>query len=257
MKKFWISIIEVVAITAFALSCIPNKKLSYFNANLETTSTSELKPSKENIIKPNDELYISISSFDDPNLSFVSESQSIYNSGFSTELSVSLVSYTVQTDGTIQLPVVGKTALSGLTLDEAKAKLEGSLKDYLNQPIIKIKFGFKKFTVLGEVNQPGYYTYTKDRINILEALGTAGDMTLHGDRRNILLIRETENKIEKQRIDLTSDIIFSSDYYYLKPDDIIYVKPRSSVTWSSISTPISLIFSTITTTILILNYVSQ
>jgi len=96
--------------------------------------------------------------------------------------------------------------------------------------------------------------YTKDRISILEAIGMAGDATVHGNLRDVYLVRSVNDSILKTKLDLTKDDILSSEYYYLQPNDIIYIRPRPSIKWSVIAVPISLSLSTITTALLILNF---
>ncbi len=249
------SIFFVLSVLFIILNgCISQKKMEYLQDPVETSKTYSIPIVEENRIKPNDELYISVSSFDDPDFGFVGTGSEYQRTGYSNDLSVSLISYTVQTDGTIQFPVLGQIQLSGLTLEEARLMMEKSLKDYLDQPMVKIKFSIKKVTILGEVNMPGNYTYSKDHINILEALGIAGDMTVHGNRREVYLMRTNADKLIKYRVDLTQDELVFEKYFNIEPDDIIYVKPRNSRKWNVISIPISLVLSTITTSLLIINY---
>ena len=108
---------------------------------------------------------------------------------------------------------------------------------------------------MGEVNVPGRYTYSKEQLNIFEAIGLAGDITIHGDRKHVYLIRKNaDSTVIKSIVDLTNDDDLFSNCYYIQPDDVIYIKPRKSRQWNVISTPISLILSSLTTFILILNY---
>ncbi|MCA9750468.1 MAG: SLBB domain-containing protein, partial [Romboutsia sp.] len=106
--------------------------------------------------------------------------------------------------------------------------IKDMLKDYLKDPIVNIRTVNFKVTILGEVTRPGSYTIPNDRITILEALGLASDLTLQGQRNNVLVIREINNKTISYRVDLTSEEVFSSPYYYLTQNDVIYVEPNNS-----------------------------
>lgn len=246
----------LIAIILFT-SCIPQKKLSYLQEPVADKKTYTLNKPAENKIKPTDELYINVSSFDDPSMSFMNSEANYARSGYSNELSVSLITYVVNNEGNIYLPVIGNVNLKGLTLDEAREKLIKLLSDYLNQPAVEIKFAYKRVTVLGEVNNPGTYLFTKDYINVFEALGLCGDLNIHGSRKEIYIIRETEKQVEKIKLDLRDDDLVFNKLYYIQANDIIYVKPRNSVKWNTISTPLSIVLSAITTTVLVLNYIDN
>ena len=130
-------------------------------------------------------------------------------------------------------------------------------KGYLNQPAVNVRFVDKVVTVLGEVEGPGVYTFTKREIPILEALAYAGDMTVYGNRNKILIIREEENIIYRHRIDITEPGVQASKYYYIRPNDIVYVEPLKRRIWGFETIPIGLIFSTITATLLVLTYMQR
>jgi len=235
-------------------SCINQKKIQYLQVPPETSKVFELKHSEGIPIKPNDELYIKVSSFDHLEFDFFSSERDLMNSSFANELSLSLITYSVSDSGTIYFPILGSIYVKDLTIPELTAELTNLLKDYFNQPTVIIKYAYKKITILGEVNAPGTYTYSRDQITLFEALGLAGDLTIHGDRKEIILLRTNEHGMQKEIIDITDDYQVFGTYYFLRPDDVVYVTPRKSMKWGTVSTPISLIFSTITTTILLLNY---
>lgn len=249
-----IRLLPLAIVTLVISSCISQRKLEYLQDPVETQKRYALQQSKENIIKPNDELYINVTSIDDPVFNFLGGETDNMRTGFGNDLAISLISFTVAKDGTIQFPILGKVHVESLTLDAARQKLEEQLQGYLNQPSVTIKFGYKKITVLGEVRQPGNHTYAKDQLNIFEAISLSGDMTVHGNRKEVNLLRKVDDKMVKYNIDMTKDNIVFAEYYYVQPDDIIYVKPRKSLKWNVVSVPISLILTTITTSILIINY---
>lgn len=138
--------------------------------------------------------------------------------------------YLVTLDGVITLPILGKISVKDLTLLElenllVKKLIEGN---QLANPIVTVRLINAKFTILGEVKNPGTYTFNEQNISILQAFGYAGDLTIHGKRQDVLIIREENNKKTYMTIDLTSKKWFDSPYYYIKPNDIIYVNPNGA-----------------------------
>ncbi|MFD2554234.1 polysaccharide biosynthesis/export family protein [Sphingobacterium tabacisoli] len=136
--------------------------------------------------------------------------------------------YLVDADGEIDFPVLGKVKVGGLSRLEARDLLRSKLKQYIVDPGVNLTFANFKVTVLGEVAKPGTYTLPQERVTVLEALGLAGDMTIKGVRSNVLLIREKDGEKKMERLNLLSDSILNSPYYYLAQNDVIYVEPNGS-----------------------------
>lgn len=252
MKLAFKIVLMVLVLGQF--SCVSHRKIEYIQDISKFKDTLDLKY-KEAVINPFDELYIRVSSFDDVEYNFFSNQSSEMRMGFSNEFSVSLISYTVDPDGNIYFPLLGSFSVGKLTILEATNKLQIALSEYFNQPTVLMRKINKRFSVLGYVNRPGRYSYTQERINIFEAISMAGDINFHGDHKEIMILRTINDKTVSIPIDLTKDDIIESDYYFLQPDDIIYIKPRLSAQWTITSVPYSLILSTITTFLLILRYV--
>lgn len=236
-------------------SCVPNRKIVILQEDAKAPSTmnTERSPQEEQYIQSADELYIRINSMD--------EYTEYYNitteGGMYGRYDPSLSSYTVEINGTVFLPMIGNIYVVGFTLEEAGKKIQEMYKGYLNQPAVNVRFVDKVVTVLGEVEGPGVYTFTKREIPILEALAYAGDMTVYGNRNKILIIREEENIIYRHRIDITEPGVQASKYYYIRPNDIVYVEPLKRRIWGFETIPIGLIFSTITATLLVLTYMQR
>ncbi|WP_214070559.1 polysaccharide biosynthesis/export family protein [Mucilaginibacter sp. dw_454] len=133
--------------------------------------------------------------------------------------------YRVNQDGEIVVPYLGKLKVSGMTTDEIAAKLAPQLEQYLKQPVVSVRVLNFKVSVLGDVLRPDVFSVQNERITIMEALGLAGDLNITAKRKNVLLIREVDGKRQYLPIDLTSKNIFSSPYYYLRNNDVIYVEP--------------------------------
>lgn len=138
--------------------------------------------------------------------------------------------YRVSKAGEIDLPILGRIKVQNLTVDElhnlVQQKVEAT--GYLKNPSVQVRFMSFRITVLGEVNAPGSFTVATSKVTILEAIGLARDVTIFSNRDNILVVRE-QNGIRKYgRIDLKSKTIFESPYYYLQPNDVVYVEPHKS-----------------------------
>jgi len=199
-------------------SCSSKKDILYFN-DINTNDKDKIVFSAGKI-QINDILSIVISTSS-------TELAVIYNLNLTSS---STIGYLVNTEGNITMPVLGKIKAQGLTLIELENFLVKKLKDdsHLSDPIVTARLLNAKFTILGEVNKPGTYTFNEENISMLQALGYAGDLTINGKRDNVLIIREENNIKTYVTLDLTSKKWFDSPYYYIKPNDVIYINPNGS-----------------------------
>jgi len=204
----------------FLSSCSTKKQVIYFNdINFENQDKNIISVGK---IQPNDILSIIISSSS-------TELSTMYNLNQDQNQNSSFFpGYLVNLEGKITLPILGKITVKDLTMAQleellVKILIEGK---HLSEPIVTARLMNAKFTVLGEVSKPGTYTYSEQNISVLQALGYAGDLTINGKRENVLLIREENNAKTYITIDMTSKQWFGSPYYYIKPNDVIYVNPN-------------------------------
>jgi len=136
--------------------------------------------------------------------------------------------YLVDPNGYIDFPVLGRIKLGGMTKPEAKKILNSELSKLVMDPSVNIRFLNFRVTVIGEVKNPSTFTIPSEKINILEALGLAGDMTPYGMRSNVLLIREEEGVRTLSRINLNSKEVLNSPNFYLRQNDVIYVEPNKT-----------------------------
>ncbi|MDR3062296.1 MAG: polysaccharide biosynthesis/export family protein [Dysgonamonadaceae bacterium] len=143
--------------------------------------------------------------------------------------------YLVNSAGEIDFPVLGTIRVAGMNRSELEAYLKKELKQYIKEdPVITIRLMNYRVSVLGEVTRPGQYSVSRDKINVLEALSLAGDMTIYGKRDNVTLMRETpDGEIKVVRLDLNSTEVLSSPYFYLQQNDVIYVEPNKAKAKSS------------------------
>ncbi len=186
----------------------------------------------EPTIKNNDQLLISVSS---PVLN--QEQVAQFNLPMNTYLapgettiiqSAAIQTYTVDKEGYINFPVIGRFKIGDLTRSQAVENLVAEISQYLDDPIVNLQVISFKVTVLGEVLQPGTIKVSDERISIFEALGAAGDMTIYGNRKNVRIIRDNNGQKEAAVLDLTKSDIFTSPYYYLQQNDILYVEPNNT-----------------------------
>lgn len=206
--------------TVLLCSCASSKKVLYFqdigqNKNLE--ALRDYEPA----IRKDDQLSILVSG---PNKEVVVP----YNLSGDNSSGGGGIAYHVDLDGYINFPVLGQIRAEGLTRRELAAKLTEEIAKDVKNPIVNISFLNYRITILGEVHSPGTYTLPSEKTTILQALGMAGDLAITAKRKNILLIREADGKYEYARIDLRKTDVFSSPYYYLSQNDVIYVSPVSS-----------------------------
>ena len=239
-----------------SLSCSTKKQILYLQ-DIDAYNNSEVL-SIENTIQHNDILSVVVSSS-------IIETAEPYNKATTTAGSTSAgqnqnyqnQGYLVSKDLEIKLPILGNIPVANKTLKELESFVENLLfsAEHLNEPTVMVSLLNAKFTTLGEMGTGTHY-FSENNLTILQAIGMAGDLNINGLRDDIILIREIDGKRTIAHLDLTSANLFESPYYYIKPNDLIYVKPNDVRVRSAgfITGPTALIgFGTlILTTILLL-----
>lgn len=134
--------------------------------------------------------------------------------------------YKVDSTGNIVMPVIGKIKAEDLTIDELQSVIDRKLSPFVKNPLVRVRFLAFNVNVLGEVRNPGIQKFYTDRVTIIDALATAGDLTDFGRRDNIILLRTESGKIVEYKIDLRTKTVFQSPMYMLQPNDIVYVQPN-------------------------------
>jgi polysaccharide export outer membrane protein len=211
-----------------ATSCASRKDLVYFQD--EPLSGGYIDSAPEQLVyKPDDILTINVSAADPLaakpfNLAVVSESEDLLSVTGATRMQTYLIDY----NGNIEFPVLGTLHIAGMTRIELTTMLKEKISIYAKDPIINIRLINFTVTVIGEVSSPGTFTIQSERISLPEALGMANDLTIYGQRENVLLIREVEGKKKFAKIDLTSVNAVSSPIYYLQQNDVIVVEPNNA-----------------------------
>ncbi len=213
----------------FLASCTTGRNLVYFSdlkseASNQTPVANNIEPK----IQTDDLLGIVVSSQN-------AESNLLFNSGMllpagpiagaNAAASRPSEGYLVDSNGEINFPIVGKIKLAGLTKEEATDKITGIIGKSVKMPIITVRYLNFRVTVIGEVSKPASFIVPTEKINLLEALGLAGDMTAYGRRDNVLIIREKNNIRSTTRVNLNNKALLNSPYFYLQQNDIVYVEP--------------------------------
>lgn len=223
--------IQPLTLTAFVMiaslafiSCGTPKDLVYFqNMSRDTTLQNTVSKNFELKIKPDDLLYIGVTSASAEQSALFNAPQVATIGSAATGSNTS--GYLVDKNGNIQLYKLGDIKVAGLTRVEVKEKLQRELAPYLKEPVVTVRNLNNRVTVLGEVGRPGVLPMQTDQISLLEAIGQSGDLTAFGRRDNILVIRQTENGKEFKTVNLLDKALFSSPYYYLQNEDVVYVEP--------------------------------
>lgn len=248
----WISLILMV----FS-SCIPQKKMLYLQAKSETDTITTFKNERkiEYKVQSGDNLYIRVITLDEKTTILLNPLTSGGSQNINNDASVYLNSYNVTESGYLDFPMVGEVYVKDLSTEQITEKLNTELKAYMKEFIVIVKLVNFNITMLGEVQRPGQYKIYQDNINIFEAVSMASDLTDFANRNTVAIIRQTKSGSEVVYLDMTQRDLLESDYYYLKPNDIVYVQPVKGKQFTFANFPYSVIFGLISSTILILTYV--
>jgi polysaccharide export outer membrane protein len=202
-------------------SCGSSKRINtdylYFKSGSDTVSM----PAKKTNIQPFDILSVQVIS-----RTLNQEQAAIFNYPAGKDGIQSAQGYQVNTTGNIEMPVIGQVKAAGLTLEELEVSLSEKLNNYVKNPGVIVRFLQFDVNVLGEVRNPGIQKFKTDKVTVIDALSSAGDLTDYGKREDVVVIREQYGKKITYRVDLRNRAIFESPVYYLQPNDIVYVNPN-------------------------------
>ena len=243
-------------------SCVPTKNLTYLqnksgNATPQPINAVALKPYR---LQTNDIISITIKAIDPKLVEMFTASTT--SAASLSDQSLYFTGYTVDDHGNVRVPVLGEVKVLGSTLEETRIKIEQQLlAEYFREEAaiyVNVKLAGFRYTINGEVSQPGSQILNQEKVNIMEAIANAGDITVTGDRRSVSVIRQFPHGTEIHNIDLTDANAMQSPYYYLQPNDYIYVKPLPQKAWGtgttglqSFTTIVS-VLTLVTTTFLLL-----
>ena len=225
MNKGFIYILLFV----FICSCASKKDLYYFQNIDEINIENSFQYLT---IKPGDILDIQIKALNPESVQVFQRQSSLGQQNAQLQ-SRSLDGYLVDSDGTINLPLIGNVNTSNLNITTLSKDIENALTPYIKNPSVNVRILNFRVSILGEVNNPGTFTFFEERVSIPQALGLAGDLTINGDRNNVLLVRDMGGKKTSYFIDLTKSKFFNSSSYFLKQNDILYIRPNNAKIKSS------------------------
>lgn len=245
-KSFYI----LLLFSALFTSCIPVKDLWYLqdknnSTEQNTVSAVESKPYR---LQVNDVLSVNIKAIDSKLVSIFNTTESA--SAGQSESALYFDGFTVDDHGNIRMPILGEINVIGYTLEEVRGIIEKKLlEEYFKSEaniFVTVKLAGFRYTINGEVGSTGTKTLFQPHVNVLEAVANAGDITTVGNRKAVMIIRQTPTGVQMNEIDLTDINVMKSPYYYLQPNDYIYVKPLRQKTWGTGQTGIQSIGTIIT-----------
>lgn len=241
--------ILLFAILSSVVSCVPSKDVIYFQGNpIEKKEIQRINNTPYKL-QVDDIINIDIISTQESLVSmFKKQSSGAVSSGASGYFS----GFTVDIHGNIRVPNLEKINVLGYTTTEVRQKLEKEIRKFFkikNDIFITVKLAGFRYTIFGEIGSPGQKIIYQNRVSIIEAVANAGDISNVGNRKNIEIIRTNNSKTEKFSIDLTQVSAFDSDVFYIKPNDLIYIKPLKQKFWGTGTTglqSLTTIFSILT-----------
>ena len=258
MRILRISSIVAIVAALMLCGCTSYKDIVYFQ-NIDEVQLKKLTTEYEAVIKKDDRLMIVVSGPDKtvtaPYNLTLSEISTV--GGAISNPEQSTLSYLVDVNGDIDFPNLGRIHVEGMTRSQLTEYLTEEIGKDVQNPVVSVAFKNYKITVLGEVRAPGTYTFDSEKINILQALGRAGDLSLTAERDGILLLREVDGKLEHYKIDLKDSYLLDSPYFFLQQNDVIVVPASPSrVTQATANTGVwSVALSSVTTVVAVVSMI--
>jgi polysaccharide export outer membrane protein len=244
MKKIFI----IISIGFIFGSCIPTKDLTYFKGQPQANSKIHQFQNKIYKLQINDLLDIQIKA-NEEKLVALFKRETIDNSSTISSQKLYFSSYSVDNNGFIRIPYLGEINVLGYTEKEIRLKIEAELSKMfknMDDIFVTVKLAGIRFTVLGEVNNPGTNVLFQNQVNVIEAIANAGDITQVGDRKKIRVIRTNVDGMKKFSLDLTNLDFMSNEGYYIQPNDVVYVEPLKQKSWGTGTTGTGTITTIIT-----------
>jgi len=220
------SAVKLTVILLLFSSCLSQKKVRLLQEKAIQDLSSEINNPGANtyLLRSGDHLYIKIYSVD-PKTSKLFQTDFPINY---TGTYLFLNSYPVDKDGYINYSFIDKLYVKGLSVDQVRNMLQETINEYFNEATVYVRLVNFQVAVLGEVSKPGNFTLDQDQINIFQAIGLAGGINQFGNRKKVTLIRQTVSGSEVHYLDLTDNGILQSEFYFLMPNDMIYIEPYPS-----------------------------
>jgi len=254
-------LLVIFLVGIFTTSCIPKKDLVYFQGQPHSKNQVKEKLIEPYKLQVNDILDIRIKGADEKLVSLFNQSVNPAEQAVQMTLeNIYFNSYSVDRHGNIRLPYLGEINVLGYTEGETREKIEKEFQSFFKDPndiFVTVKLAGIRFTALGEVTNPGIITLFQNQVSIVEAIATAGDITVTGNRKKVVIWRKNSEGTKEYKFDLTNVSTFDSESFYIQPNDIVYVEPLKQKSWGTGTTgaqtfsTIVTAFSLVTTTILL------
>ncbi|MDR1725044.1 MAG: polysaccharide biosynthesis/export family protein [Bacteroidales bacterium] len=252
MNRKYLYLLLFSAIIIVFGACTPQRNLIYFQNDVhkDSTYTYVYPKDKSEFEKPytlteNDELYINIICADDENAALFGKITTTASYG-ANEISIYMNSYTIDSKGYLTIPALEPMYLKGLTLEQAKNKIEEAAHMIAYDAVVICKLVNFKIEILGEINRPGKYSFAQDKVSIYDVIATGGDLTYFANRKLIRIIRKEKSKDVIYTLDLRNADVLQDPNYYLKSGDIVYVEPnRVTRGFHNFNTPMGTIASSL------------
>jgi polysaccharide biosynthesis/export protein len=238
-------------------SCIQKKQLLYMQDIAAETTATYPTALFDYRIQSGDILYVRITTMERAYQEFLEREQtSTQDRYIANEASLYLTGYTVNDEGYILLPALSRIMVKGLTIGEAEQSVQEKVDELFKDASALVKLANYKISVIGEVSRPGTYLNYQNRVTIFDALASAGNITDFGNRRNVLVMRNSDAGTMTYRVDLTKASALDSDAYFLLPNDLVIVEPNNTKVFRLNTPTLTFAFSALSTLLLIINFLN-
>ncbi|MDE1192034.1 MAG: polysaccharide biosynthesis/export family protein [Arachidicoccus sp.] len=245
--------IILISLSCLIQSCATKRNLVYFSNLPDSVVYKEvINNNIEPTIQPNDLLNIKVATLSpDANILFNSGSLPMNNAQTGTAQSADnsalQLGYLVDENGQIDFPILGKLSVGGLTREQAMGMISEKVGETAKDPIVNLQIMNFRVSVIGEVTHAGVFNIPNNKVNVLEALGMAGDITPYAERQDVLVIHEKDKMRSVSHLNLNDKNVFNSPSFYLQQNDVVYVRPENQLKVQSVDTKFNRKFSIITT----------
>lgn len=255
-KRFFMALF-ILIVTAALTSCVSKRNSHFFYGLKDNVPLRGVQsPEEDYMIKPNDNLYVSVKTINPEVNAMFSADEGGYGTAnkYTSQVGQHIYGYQVDSRGEITLPVIGTIHVSGRSLKEAKEQIQLRADEYLKDADIQVRLLNFKVTVLGEVSDPGVYYNYNNTLTILEAIGMARGTTDYAKIKDVMVVRQDGDRMIPYKIDLSRSDVLTSDVYYLQSNDVVFVRPQKLKNVKLNAAYYTIGTSALTTLILLLNY---
>lgn len=221
-------------------SCIPHKRIIYLQKTAETYKDTIDRAERDYAVQPKDRLFIRVTSYNSEVTEFFNlNSRGAGQGGVSMGASALLMSYYVNESGYVEIPLLDSVKVADLTIPQIQDSLQKAIRHQVSDAFVIVALANYQVTVMGEVGSEGIVSGAQNRMTIFDAIAQSGGVSEFGDRKNIRIVRKIGNEVNIAYVDITARDIISSEYYYLNPNDIIYVQQLKGKTFLNNLTNVS------------------